>query len=251
MIEGDSGGTSLADVGYRILGGLVQARYQIALVVGVLNAVFLLLELSLVLEDPSWLDVVGLLDTPILLAIAVWLVARLPPGIVFRDGAARTAADGPPPGSCWVSGQFQVGNHSVWRVLVPSSLGLVEWGGIRVRAPGYAVRARRPIAPPFTVGQLDWSRPVARRQPTWAADPLLLHRQIRAHREPRQLVDTPAHLAISSRQIQDVSAGWQYVGLRRYPALRITHRGADRGEQFTYLAFDTPADRDAVRARLS
>jgi hypothetical protein len=63
-------------------------------------------------------------------------------------------------------------------------------------------------------------------------------------------VDTPARLAISPRQVQDVSAGWQYAGLRRYPALRITHLGDDRGEQVTYLAFDTPADRDAVRARL-
>jgi hypothetical protein len=138
----------------------------------------------------------------------------------------------------------------VWRVLVPSSLGLVEWGGIQVRAPGYAVRTRRPIAPPFSVGTLDWSRPVARRQPTWAADPLLLQRQMRARHEARQLVDTPAHLAISPRQIRDVSAGWQYVGLRRYPALRITHLGDDRGEHVTYLAFDTPTDRDAVRARL-
>jgi len=240
----------LADLGYRVLGVLVQGRYQIALLIGVLNAVFLLVELSQVLDEPSWLDVVGLVEAPLLLGVAVWLVAQLPPGIVFRRGAARAAAAGPPPGACQVSGSFQVGNRSVWRVLVPSSLALVESGGIQVRAPSYAVRPRRPVAPPLDVGRLDWSRPVAGRQPTWAADPLLLQRQIRARREARSVAEAPARLAIAPRQVQDVAAGWQYAGLRRYPALRITHLDDDQAERATYLAFDSPADRDAVRARL-
>jgi hypothetical protein len=239
----------LVDVGYRVLSVLVQARYQLALLVAVLNAIFLLLEIRLALDELSWLGVVGLVDTPLLLAVAVWLLAQLPPGVVFRVDAARGAPPGPPPSACRATGSFQVGNRWLWRLLVPSSLGLAEWGGIQVRAATYAVRPRR-VMPPLGAGTLEWSRPVHGRQPLWAADPLHLQRLMRARRAPRLLAETPARLAIAPRQVQEVAAGWQYAGLRRYPALRIRYLDADRAAQVTYLAFDTPADRDAVRARL-
>ena len=79
---------------------------------------------------------------------------------------------------------------------------------------------------------------------------LLLPRLVRGRRERRPLAEGSALLAISPRQLHEVTAGWQYAGLRRYPALRLAHQGDDRAQQVTYLAFDTPADRDAVRARL-
>ena len=240
----------MADVGYRVLSVAVQARYQLALLIAVLNAIFLLLEVRLLLDEPSWLGALGLLDSPLLLAVAVGLLAQLPPGVVFRGSAAGRAPPGPPSPACRVTGSFQVGNRWLWRLLVPSSLGLAEWGGIQVLAPSYAVRPRRRLTPPLGTGTLELSRPMRGRQPIWAADPMHVQRLMRARRAPRPLAETPGRLAISPRQIQEVAAGWQYAGLRRYPALRIRYLGDDRAAQVTYLAFDTPADRDAVRARL-
>jgi hypothetical protein len=240
----------LADVGYRVLSVLVQARYQLALLVAVLNAIFLLLEVRMVLDEPSWLGAVGLLDSPLLLVVAVALLAQLPPGVVFRGGAPGRVPPGPLPSACRATGSFQVGNRWLWRLLVPSSLGLVEWGGIQVLAPSYAVRPRRRLTPPLGVGTLELSGPLRGRQPLWAADPMHLQRLLRAQRPPHAPAEMPGRLAISPRQIQEVAAGWQYAALRRYPALRIRYLGDDRAAQVTYLAFDTPAERDAVRARL-
>src|SRR5690242_20994647 len=93
-----AGGTtrepSMGDAAYRVLGLLVQARFQLAACVAIANLVFLLLEVHLLLEVPTGPNGLGLLDSPLLLAAAVLLIAQLPPGVLFRAaGAAATPRD--------------------------------------------------------------------------------------------------------------------------------------------------------------
>jgi hypothetical protein len=71
---GGVGEPSMGDIAYRVLGALVQARFQIAALLAVVNTIFLLLEVHVFLEAPSGTGGLGLLDSPLLLAAAVLLI---------------------------------------------------------------------------------------------------------------------------------------------------------------------------------
>jgi len=242
---------------YRLLAVVVQLRFQVAVVLGVLNAVFLLVEVSQVLEAPSFAGVLSLFDSPLILGLAVWLLAQLPPGVVFRGAAAagpvsqsngHTAADRTPTG-CRVSGWFRAAEALEWRLLVPSTLKLTPWGGVELfTSPSDG--GRSPRLAPRSAGMLDWYRPVGPRPPIWAADPSVIQRLLAAQTMRERPPEPSERLAIAAQAVREVTAGWQYAGLRRHPALRIAHRGVDRTERLTYLAFDSAEARDAVRARL-
>ncbi|HEY7060104.1 MAG TPA: hypothetical protein VII06_01385 [Chloroflexota bacterium] len=251
----------MGDIAYRLLGVLVQARFQIAALVAVANAVLLLLEVHVLLEAPTPNGGAGLFDTPLLLTAAVLLIAQLPPGVVFRlTRAAPTrgdaAADGEavPDASQWgcrASARFREGVGQEWRLLAPSTLQVTPWGGVEVSAPTYAPRPRRHTVAPIGVRTLDWYRPRLGVHPSvWGADPTGVQRR-GGRREPEVIVQSIARLAIPAPTLEAVEAGWQYAGLRRYPALRLRHRGDSPRPQFTYLAFGSRAARDAVRARLA
>ncbi len=64
------------------------------------------------------------------------------------------------------------------------------------------------------------------------------------------VVQSIARLAIPAPTLEAVAPGWQYAGLRRYPALRLVHGGEQGRPQYTYVAFGTTAARDAVLTRL-
>jgi hypothetical protein len=247
------------DGAYRLLAVLVQLRFQIALVLGVVNAVFLLVEVSQQLDVPSLTGVLSLFDSPLILGLAVWLLAQLPPGVVFRRVAAgrvgvrsngHAAADRMPTG-CRVSGWFRVAEAWEWRLLVPSTLKLNPWGGVELFAARPAEGERSLRLGSRSAGMLDWYRPVGPRPPIWAADPSVIQRLLTAQSRRERPPEPSERLAIAAQAVRDVATGWQYAGLRRYAALRIAHRGVDRTERLTYLAFDSAEARDALRARFS
>ncbi|HLH24011.1 MAG TPA: hypothetical protein VK066_15920 [Chloroflexota bacterium] len=255
----------MGDLAYRVLGLLVQARFRIAALVGVLNAVFLVLEVQQVREAPSVAGGLGLLDSPLLLAGAVLLIAQLPPGVVFRaSGPAATPRDAPAgrelgdaelsaddgEWGCRVSGRLRAGEEREWRLLVPGTLELTRWGGVEVSAPIYAPRSRPQGLAPLGVRTFDWSRPrVGAQPPLWGAHPPVGQRRV-PPREPEVVVQSIARLAIPAPTLEAVAPGWQYAGLRRYPALRLVHGGEQGRPQYTYVAFGTTAARDAVLTRL-
>jgi hypothetical protein len=249
---------------YRLLGLLVQARYQIALLLALANGLILLLELPSILRAPSAAVILGFLDTPLLLGLAVWMVANLPPGVVFQSTAGLEAIDSgrrrqwvAPPGSpvdlpraCRASGRFRIGDQGEWCLMVPSTLEITRWGRIEVRAPSYVARGPGQRVRPLGPVRLRWYRPGSGPLPIWAADPILIDRLISRQLERDTASEPPARLEIAPRALEDVLRGWQYVGLRRLPALRLTHRGEDGAVERTYLAFDSTAGRDAVWGRL-
>jgi hypothetical protein len=136
-------------------------------------------------------------------------------------------------------------------LLVPGTLQLTRWGGVEVSAPIYAPRHRPPSTAPLGVRPLDWYRPrIGIQPPVWGANPLVAQRRV-PRREPEIVVQSVARLAIPAPTLEAVTHGWQYAGLRRYPALRLVHSGEHGRPQYTYVAFGTAAARDAVFARLA
>jgi hypothetical protein len=255
----------MRDAAYRVLGLLVQARFQIAALLAVANTVFVLLEVHLLLETPSAPGGLGLLDSPLLLAAAVLLIAQLPPGVVFRasgppatprDALARLDPSGVDPTDesqwgCRASAHFRAGEQREWRLLAPSTLQLTRWGGVEVSAPIYAPRRRPHNMAPLGVRTLDWYRPrIGMQPPVWGANPPVAQRRV-PRQEPEVVVQSVARLAIPAPTLEAVTPGWQYAGLRRYPALRLQHSGERGRPQYTYVAFGTAAARDAVFARLA
>jgi hypothetical protein len=255
----------MGDVAYRVLGLLVQARFQIAALLAVANGVFLLLEVHMLLEEPSGRSGLGLLDSPLLLTAAVLLIAQLPPGVVFRasgpsatprDAAARVhepGTDSAPDEAQWgcrASANFRAGDGREWRLLIPGTLQLTRWGGVEVSAPIYAAPRRPQGMAPLGVRTLDWYRPrIGVQPPVWGTNPIVAQRRV-PRREPEPTVQSVARLAIPAPTLEAVASGWQYAGLRRYPALRLTHSGEHERPQYTYLAFGSAAARDAVLAHL-
>ena len=243
------GSTSLADVGYRVLSVLVQARYQLALLIALLNAIFLLLEVRLLLDEPSWLGAVGLLDTPLLLVVAVapWRSCRRGSLSWWRRRWGARAARCRPPAAPRAAFRWAIaGSGGCWsRAAWGSSSGAASRCSPRATRCGRGGASRHPWAwacswprVPFAAA----SRSGRRTRCTYSG---CCGRSARRMRR-----GDAGRLAISPRQIQEVPTGWQYAALRRYPALRIRYLGDEPAAQVTYLAFDTPAERDAVRARL-
>jgi hypothetical protein len=255
----------MGDVAYRVLGLLVQARFQIAALLAVANGVFLLLEVHLLIDAPTGTNSVGLLDSPLLLTAAVLLIAQLPPGVVFRgsgpavtprEALARLDVGGADPvpdevqWGCRASGNFRAGDKREWRLLIPGTLQLTRWGGVEVSAPIYAPPRRPHGMPPLGVRTMDWYRPrMGIHPPVWGANPAVAQRRV-PRREPEPTVQSVARLAIPAPTLGAVTPGWQYAALRRYPALRLTHAGERGRPQHTYLAFGSAAARDAVLDRL-
>src|SRR4051794_35518406 len=126
----------MGDAAYRLLGLLVQARFQLAACVAVANLVFLLLEVHVLLGAPSGPGGLGLLDSPLLLAAAVLLIAQLPPGVLFRaagaaatprDALARLGPSGTDPSDdegqwgCRASAEVRAGGGGEWRAGGPGA----------------------------------------------------------------------------------------------------------------------------------
>jgi hypothetical protein len=256
----------MGDAAYRLLGLLVQARFQLAAGVAAANLVFLLLEVHLLLEAPSGPNGLGLFDSPLLLAAAVLLIAQLPPGVLFRaagpaatprdalarlDPSGANASDDQGQWGCRASAEFRAGEEREWRLLVPGTLQLNRWGGVELSAPIYATRRRSHTVAPLGVRTLDWSRPrIGIHPPVWGANPLVAQRRV-PRREPEMVVQSVARLAIPAPRLEAITAGWQYAGLRRYPALRFQHTGGRGRPEYSYVAFGTTAARDAVFTRLA
>jgi hypothetical protein len=250
----------LLDWTYRLLGLVVQARFQVALLVAVVTTVFLLVEIQLALDHAAGLGPLAILDSPLLLVLAVWLVAQLPPGVVFRATGAPPVVSAPAPPAdedeqdgrwgCRASGWFHAGSHTEWRLLAQSTLQVTEWGRIELRAPNPVARSSQPTLAPLSVRTMDWYRPFGARPPLWGSDHLAVQWQRRRRREPEPRPEPTSHLTIPAHARQAIVVGWQYAGLRRYPALRMAHQGEDGREQLTYLAFGSVFARDAVLARL-
>ncbi len=252
------------DLAYRLLGLLVLARFQIALLVAIAVGVLLLAEVRVALDDPVGPGLLGLLDSPLLLLVATWLLAQLPPGVVFwrtpiPDPTAVTTDDGDEEEDCnqWgcrASGRFRASETAEWRLLVTGTLQVTPWGGVQVSAPNFTPRGRWRGVTPLGVRTLDWYRPFALRPPLWGADPLPMQWQRRRRREvtePEPSAETASRLAILAHDRRAVVPGWQYSALRRYPAIRLAHRGDGERDQYTYLAFASVRTRDLVLARLT
>jgi hypothetical protein len=94
--------------------------------------------------------------------------------------------------------------------------------------------------------RLRWYRPGSGPQPIWAGDPMLIQRLASRRYERETASEQPARLKIPSRALHEVLPGWQYVGLRRLPTLRLTHSDEDGGVTRTYLAFDSVMGRNMV-----
>jgi hypothetical protein len=249
------------DWSYRILGVVVQARFQIALLVAIANTVLLLLELQLAMEAPPPLSHLYLFDSPLLLILAVGLLAQLPPGVVFRSAPPEPRettllAEEPDEyegrWGCRASAWFRTGGDPDWRLLAASTLQVSEWGGIEITAPTFAPPRVRPSLTPLTVRTLDWYRPFGLRPPLWGSDHLAVRwQQSRRRRAAAPPIEITNRLTIPARARQAAVAGWQYAGLRRYPAIRLTYTDDGNRKRYSYLAFGGTLARDAVLARLA
>lgn len=248
----------MLDLAYRVLSLLVQARFQLALVVAVSYAVFLLIDVGFALEHPVHWGETGALDVTLFLVIAVWLLAQLPPGVVFRPthptGTGAPALDegtGEPWG-CRISGWLRAGRSAEWRLLAPGTLHVSRWGGVEAVVPSFRPNPRATPLTPFGVRTLDWYRPFGVRLTPWGVDPRALRGwRRRLVRPPEPVVERTTRLAIPAYAQRTAMPGWQYAALRRYPAIRVAYTGEDGRVQYAYLAFGSPRGRDAVLAHLA
>jgi hypothetical protein len=244
---------------YRALGLLVRARHPVALLVGAIAGVAVLLELAAIRGEPSPSELVALLDTPLLLGMAAWLLAQLPPGVLFRASGPRMApgvrdallpAPKPFQRDCRVSGWFQIGDdEGEWCLMVPSTLEIAGWGQIQARAPSHVALPRRRNSPLVPVS-LRWYRPGHGPRPIWVGDPLLIESLNDRRRRYVEPPLSPARLAIAPRALEAMTPGWQFDGLKRMPALRLAHRSDEGTGRYTYVAFGSVEVRDEVVRRL-
>ncbi|MBX5492737.1 MAG: hypothetical protein IRZ14_16420 [Chloroflexi bacterium] len=244
----------MPDAVYRVLGLAVRARYQLGFVLAVLHTVYMLAMVQLVRVEPTLSHLGALVSVPLLLGLAAWRMALLPPGVVFRaEGAARFTPEAallPIPRGCRASARFRVGDGWEWRLLAPCRLRLTPGGQLELRVPPPQVRWQTRVGT-RRVGWSAWQWTADGRMPLWGADPVQIQRRVRERAESEQRPRVPLAVTIPRAALLHVAVGWQYVGLRRCPALRLCYRDTAGRKQLGYLALDSRAARAALAARLA
>jgi hypothetical protein len=237
------------ELGYRLLGTLLQARRLLVAGTTLGALVGCLVLVHEAAREPTAQAVLGALAMPLLLGVAAWWLFQLPPGVVFRRAAP--VADPRPQATarCYASAYFDGARKTEWRLLARSSFALAPDGSLvlisppALRASPAEVRQAFPSRGQPTAAQLQAGERA--RYPEWVYQPeaLVGGPSRLVYQSAADYERAVARLAVAREALVDVEPGWQYAGLRRWPAIRVAYRGADGALVTAYVAFAEPAQR--------
>lgn len=245
----------MAEAGYRLLGALLAVRRGLVALTAVLGATAWLLVLRDLVVAPSVEGLVALIGIPTSLGFAAWRLFELPPGALFRPAAAT--GDPPPQRTarCYASAYFDGTRLTAWRLHVRASLTIEVDGSLALASPPPILAAPEDARAAFpsrgqpTLAQLRaGERP---RYPEWVYQPetLVGGPSRLVYQSAAEYASAIGKLYIPRGALADIVPGWQYVGLTRWPALRIEYHGPD-GVAAAYLAFTERAHRAWALAAL-
>jgi hypothetical protein len=243
------------EAAYRGLGALLTLRRGLVAAVAVGGVVAWYALVGQAVREPSAAGVLAVVAVPLLLWLASWRLFQLPPGVVFRPTDAR---DDPPPqrtARCQASAYFDARTQSAWRLLVRASIAFDAAGTLRLASPPplqagpEEVRQAFPTRIQPTAEQLRAGERTP--YPEWVYQPETLVGASRlVYQTAADYERAVARVAISRAMLVDVRPGWQYGGLRRYPALRVSYHDADGTLLAAYLAFPEAGQRAWALAEL-
>jgi len=245
----------VVDLLHRLLGALLGARRGLVAGATLVGAALWLLLLHDALGQPSPLDLLAVAVLPLLYGLAGWWLFQLPPGVVFRVASAAAAGAPRPTARCRGSGYFAATRGPRWRLLARASLAFGADGSLVMISPPPL------LAGPETARQAFPSRgrPTAAQlraglctpHPEWVYQPEALTGGSRlTYQSAEDYAAAQARLAIPRATLADLAVGWQYAGLRRWPALRLLYYAAEGSLASAYLAFAAPAHCAWARERL-
>ena len=233
----------MADVGYRLLGALLGARRVLVAGIAVVATVGWLVVVQAAVAEPTPERTLAVVAIPALLTAAAWSLFQLPPGVVFRPTVAATDPEAQRTARCRGSAHFEGTRRAEWRLLARSSVTVKPDGSLALVSPPPILASMEDARLAFpsrgqpTAAQLrDGEYP---RHPEWAYQPQalvggpsrLVYHSAAEYAESVGKVDIPRAALI------DVTPGWQYAGLGRWPAIRVQYRAAEGALTAAYLAF--------------
>jgi hypothetical protein len=240
--------TVVAEAAYRLLGALLLARRGLVAVVAVGGIVTWYLLVGQAVREPRAASVLAVMSVPLLLGLAAWRLFQLPPGVVFRrvtmpDGALpqRTAR-------CQASAYFDARRRSAWRLLARASLAFDPDGTLRLtsppplRAAPDAVRQAFPTRAQPTAEQLRAGERTSYPEYVYQPETLVGASRL-VYQSAADYERAVARLTLPRAALADIQPGWQYAGLRRWPALHLTYYAADGALTAAYLAFPDASQR--------
>jgi hypothetical protein len=248
-------GAAVVDIAYRLLGALLVMRRGLVAAVAVGGVVAWYALVGQAVREPSGEDVVALVAVPLLLWFASWRLFQLPSGVLFRP---TDAPDDPLPqltARCRASAYFDSRTRSAWRLLARASIAFDAAGTLRLASPPplragpEEVRQAFPTRAQPTAEQLRAGERTP--YPEWVYQPETLVGASRlVYQTAADYERAVARVAIPRAALAAVRPGWQYSGLRRWPALRVSYHGSDGTLVGAYLAFPEVAQRAWALARL-
>ncbi|HZU05211.1 MAG TPA: hypothetical protein VFB73_04505 [Chloroflexota bacterium] len=244
------------DVPYRLLGLLVGLR-RLLVALGLLGGAGLWLwQVHEATAEPTPPRLLSLLVMPTVLGLAIWWLAALPPGVVFRPAPPGGPVAPRRTARCLASGYFERPDGPEWRLLARSSLAVARDGSLRLVSPPPllagpdAARQAFPSRGRLTRAELA----AARRLPfaEWVYQPEALGGSAARvlYQSADEYMATVGTLVIPRAALVAVAAGWQYAGGRRWAAIQLLYR--DELDQLTaaYLAFPDPGQQAWVLEHL-
>jgi hypothetical protein len=243
------------EAAYRLLGAVLLARHALVAGTALVAVVLWYHVVHEAAHEPTAESVLAVLTMPLLLGFAAWRLFQLPPGVVFRPLAAGTD---PPPqrtARCHASAYFDGRSKTAWRLLARSSLSfgadgtLVAVSPPPLRAGPEETRQAFPTRAQPSAAQLRAGERTP--YPEWVYQPETLVGASRlVYHTAADYARAVAQLAVAPGALGDVQPGWQYAGLQRWPALRLTYHGADGALTAAYLAFADASQRAWALAAL-
>jgi hypothetical protein len=245
----------VVDAAYRLLGALLLARRGLVAATAVAGVVGWYALVGQAVREPSAETILALLAVPLLLGFAAWRLFQLPPGVVFRPTAARGDPAPQRTARCQASAYFDSHTKSAWRLLARASLDFDAAGGLWLASPpplragpdearqAFPTRAQ-PTAEQLRAGERT-------PYPEWVYQPETLVGASRlVYHSAADYERAVARLGLARDALVDVRPGWQYAGLQRWPAVRLSYYGADGALAAAYLAFPDAGQRAWALASL-
>ena len=233
----------MTEVLYHFLGAVLAWRRALVALTAAVVVVLWLLQVQAAAQSPTPERLFGLAAMPLLLGVAaVWLF-RLPPGVVFRPTTVLPRAAPNATARCFASGYFTTARHARWRLLARSSLSLDAAGALHLVCPPPLLGPADSVAHAFPERGPPLSRDLGAREPLrypeWVYQPQALGGEVSRglYRSAADYAAEVGALTIVRADLDEVTVGWQYARLRRWPAVRLLHHHADGTLEAAYLAF--------------
>jgi hypothetical protein len=240
---------------YRLLGAVLLARRALVAGTALVGVALWYQVVHEVASAASAASVLAMVALPLLLGCAAWRLFQLAPGVVFRPLAA--AADPAPQRTarCHASAYFEGRTKTAWRLLARSSIAFGSDGTLLLvsppplRAGPEETRQAFPTRGQPTAAQLRAGERTP--YPEWVYQPETLVGASRlVYQSAADYARAVARLAIGPGALVAVQPGWQYAGLQRWPAIRLSYHGADGALSAAYLAFSDASQRAWALAAL-